>query len=172
LKTSQGYIRILQHFATKLWNITNFVMLFHATMEFCLDLLRSKFWLIGEWSIGMKFYLKKDVVLYCQQFGHHCKYYAVTFDISVINLIPSFFLLARYIRPIRRRSSKWSHVQINYIKHFGSQWMLLISNMCTVICVTVLHCMQIKSYYLWKDFFGKTIFVMTLLHNRHWYFHV
>jgi hypothetical protein len=45
-------IRILQHFATKLWNITNFVMLFHAIMEFCLDLLRSKFWLIGEWSIG------------------------------------------------------------------------------------------------------------------------
>ena len=36
----------LQHFATKLWNITNFVMLFHAMMEFCLDLLRSKFWLI------------------------------------------------------------------------------------------------------------------------------
>jgi hypothetical protein len=28
-QTSQGYIiRILQHFATKLWNITNFVMLF------------------------------------------------------------------------------------------------------------------------------------------------
>jgi valyl-tRNA synthetase len=27
----QGYIiRILQHFATKLWNITNFVMLFQA----------------------------------------------------------------------------------------------------------------------------------------------
>jgi valyl-tRNA synthetase len=26
-QTSQGYnIRILQHFATKLWNITNFVM--------------------------------------------------------------------------------------------------------------------------------------------------
>jgi hypothetical protein len=26
-------------------------MLFHAMMEFCQDLLRSKFWLIGEWSI-------------------------------------------------------------------------------------------------------------------------
>jgi hypothetical protein len=52
LQISQGYIiRILQHFATKLWNIANFVMLFHAMMEFCLDLLRSKFWLIGEWSI-------------------------------------------------------------------------------------------------------------------------
>jgi hypothetical protein len=50
--SSQGYIiLILQHFATKLWNITNFVMLFHAMMEFCLDLLSSKFWLIGEWSI-------------------------------------------------------------------------------------------------------------------------
>jgi hypothetical protein len=30
-QTSQGYIiRILQHFAMKLWNITNFVMLFQA----------------------------------------------------------------------------------------------------------------------------------------------
>jgi hypothetical protein len=27
-------------------------MLFHVMMEFCLDLLRSKFWLIGEWSNG------------------------------------------------------------------------------------------------------------------------
>ena len=37
---SQGYIiRILQHFATKLWNITNFVMLFQAVMfvQTCLD---------------------------------------------------------------------------------------------------------------------------------------
>ena len=55
MQISQGYIiRILQHFATKLWNITNFVMLFHAMMEFCLDLLRSKFWLIGDWSIHFK----------------------------------------------------------------------------------------------------------------------
>jgi hypothetical protein len=38
---SQGYIiRILQHFATKIWNITNFVMLFQAVMKF---LSRSKF---------------------------------------------------------------------------------------------------------------------------------
>jgi hypothetical protein len=49
---SQGYIhRILQHFATKLWNITNFVITFQAVMKFCLDLLSSKFWLIGDWSI-------------------------------------------------------------------------------------------------------------------------
>jgi hypothetical protein len=34
-QTSQGYIiRFLQHFATKLWNITNFVMLFQAVMKF------------------------------------------------------------------------------------------------------------------------------------------
>jgi valyl-tRNA synthetase len=40
-QTLQGYIiRILQHFATKLWNITNFVMLFQAVMKF---LSRSKF---------------------------------------------------------------------------------------------------------------------------------
>jgi hypothetical protein len=52
-QTSQGYIiRILQHFATKLWNITNFVMLFQAVMEFCLDLLRSKFLLIGDWPLA------------------------------------------------------------------------------------------------------------------------
>jgi valyl-tRNA synthetase len=40
-QTSHGYIiRILQHFATKLWNITNFVMLFQAVMKF---LSRAKF---------------------------------------------------------------------------------------------------------------------------------
>jgi hypothetical protein len=34
-QTSQGYIiRILQHFATKLRNITNFVMLFQGVMKF------------------------------------------------------------------------------------------------------------------------------------------
>jgi hypothetical protein len=34
-QTSQGYIiLILQHFATKLRNITNFVMLFQAVMKF------------------------------------------------------------------------------------------------------------------------------------------
>jgi hypothetical protein len=31
---TEGYIiRILQHFATKLWNITNFLMLFQAVDE-------------------------------------------------------------------------------------------------------------------------------------------
>jgi valyl-tRNA synthetase len=50
LQTSQGYIiRILQHFATKLWNITNFVMLFQAVMKF---LPRSKFSLLRKWSIA------------------------------------------------------------------------------------------------------------------------
>jgi valyl-tRNA synthetase len=52
LQTSQGYIiRILQHFATKLWNITNFVMLFQAVMKF---LSRSKFSLmqmVHSWVI-------------------------------------------------------------------------------------------------------------------------
>ena len=42
-KTSQGYIiRILQHFATKLWNITNFVMLFQAVMKFLSGLVEIK----------------------------------------------------------------------------------------------------------------------------------
>jgi hypothetical protein len=44
-QTSHGYIiRILQHFATKLWNVTNFVMLFQAVMKF---LSTSKFSLQG-----------------------------------------------------------------------------------------------------------------------------
>jgi valyl-tRNA synthetase len=43
LQISQGYIiRILQHFATKLWNITNFVMLFQAVMKFLSRLVEIK----------------------------------------------------------------------------------------------------------------------------------
>jgi hypothetical protein len=42
-QTSQGYIiRILQHFATKLWSITNFVMLFQAVMKFLSRLVEIK----------------------------------------------------------------------------------------------------------------------------------
>jgi hypothetical protein len=42
-QTSQGYIiRILQHFATKRWNITNFVMLFQAVMKFLSRLVEIK----------------------------------------------------------------------------------------------------------------------------------
>jgi hypothetical protein len=42
-QTSQGYIiRILQHFATKLRNITNFVMLFQAVMKFLSRLVEIK----------------------------------------------------------------------------------------------------------------------------------
>ena len=42
-QTSQGYIiRILQHFATKLRNITNFVMLFQAVMKFVSRLVEIK----------------------------------------------------------------------------------------------------------------------------------
>jgi hypothetical protein len=42
-QTSQSYIiRILQHFATKLWNITNFVMLFQAVMKFLSRLVEIK----------------------------------------------------------------------------------------------------------------------------------
>jgi hypothetical protein len=40
-------IRILQHFPMKLWNITNFVMLFQAVMKF---LSRPKFSLQCKWS--------------------------------------------------------------------------------------------------------------------------
>jgi hypothetical protein len=42
-QTSQGYIiRILQHFATKFRNITNFVMLFQAVMKFLSRLVKIK----------------------------------------------------------------------------------------------------------------------------------
>jgi hypothetical protein len=52
-QTSQGYIiRILQHFATKLRNFTNFVMFFQAVMKF---LSRSKFCLLGNRSINQAF---------------------------------------------------------------------------------------------------------------------
>jgi hypothetical protein len=51
-QTSQGYIiRILQHFATKLWNITNFVMLFQAVMNFLSRLV--------EITQGVTFLLRK-----------------------------------------------------------------------------------------------------------------
>ena len=64
-QTSHGYIiRILQHFATKLWNITNFVTLFQAVMTI---LSRSKFSLYCKWSINAfkilqfeRIYLKKS----------------------------------------------------------------------------------------------------------------
>ena len=42
-QTWQGYIiRILQHFETKLWNITNFVMLFQAVVKFLSRLVEIK----------------------------------------------------------------------------------------------------------------------------------
>jgi valyl-tRNA synthetase len=42
-QTLEGYIiRILQHFATKLWNITNFVMHFQAVMKFLSRLVEIK----------------------------------------------------------------------------------------------------------------------------------
>ena len=42
-QTSQGYIiRILQHFATKLRNITNFMMLFQVVMKFLSRLVEIK----------------------------------------------------------------------------------------------------------------------------------
>ena len=45
-----GYIiRILQHFATKLWNITNFVMLFQAVMKFLSRLVEFK--ILVNWGL-------------------------------------------------------------------------------------------------------------------------
>jgi hypothetical protein len=42
-QTSQGYIiLILKHFATKLWNITNFAMLFQVVMKFLSRLVYIK----------------------------------------------------------------------------------------------------------------------------------
>ena len=51
-QTSQGYIiRILRNFATKLRNITNFVMLFQTNEIFDAVLSRSKFRSLGNRSI-------------------------------------------------------------------------------------------------------------------------
>jgi uncharacterized membrane protein len=56
-QTSQGYIiRILQHFATKLRNITNFVMLFQAVMK--ISLKRGKVY----WN---KYMIKNKTCAYC-----------------------------------------------------------------------------------------------------------
>ena len=61
-QTSQGYIiLILQHFATKLRNITNFAMLFQVVMKFFPDLSISKFHLKGERSIRTRL-LRKGYV--------------------------------------------------------------------------------------------------------------
>jgi hypothetical protein len=50
LQTSQGYIiRILQLFATKLWNITNFVMLFQAVIKFLSRLVEFK--ILVNWGM-------------------------------------------------------------------------------------------------------------------------
>jgi hypothetical protein len=58
-KTSQGYIiRILQHFATKLRNITNFVMLFQAVMKFLSRLVWIKISLIR----GKVYSIKADIL--------------------------------------------------------------------------------------------------------------
>jgi hypothetical protein len=47
-QTSQGYIiRILQLFATKLWNITNFAMFFQAVMKFLFRLVETK--ILEKW---------------------------------------------------------------------------------------------------------------------------
>jgi valyl-tRNA synthetase len=55
---SQGYIiRILQHFATKLWNITNFVMLFQADEIFVLIKIlgiRGKVHLLSSFCVSIK----------------------------------------------------------------------------------------------------------------------
>jgi hypothetical protein len=67
-QTSQGYIiRILQHFATKLRNITNFVMLFQAVMKFLsrhilikISLIRGKVYCKGHSSTWSSWRLSKN----------------------------------------------------------------------------------------------------------------
>jgi hypothetical protein len=58
LQTSQGYIIcILLHFATKLWNITNFVMLFQAVMKFLSRLVEFKILVNWGWSIELAVFI-------------------------------------------------------------------------------------------------------------------
>jgi hypothetical protein len=66
-QTSQGYIiRILQHFATKLRNITNFVMLFQAMViifvQTCLDQNFTQIG-IGEGLLRVWFILERNDLL-------------------------------------------------------------------------------------------------------------
>ena len=59
-QTSQGYIiRVLQHFATKLRNITNFVMLFQVEVKFLSRLVEIKILVIREYKVH-KIYLKRQ----------------------------------------------------------------------------------------------------------------
>jgi hypothetical protein len=72
-QTSQGYIiRILQHFATKLRNITNFVMLFQAVMKFLsrlvyikISLKRGKVYYVTHsfWSLSLALISKSRKVI-------------------------------------------------------------------------------------------------------------
>jgi hypothetical protein len=75
-QTSQGYIiRILQHFATKLRNITNFVMFFQAAMNFfvqtCLDqnftqkgkaLYTEAYLNVGTFDVGVRCFFEKSAM--------------------------------------------------------------------------------------------------------------
>ena len=65
-QTSQGYIiRISQHFATKLRNITNFVMLFQAVVKFLSRLVEIKILFnIGNRSNNTIFF---SVLVLCTQ---------------------------------------------------------------------------------------------------------
>jgi hypothetical protein len=85
------------HFATKLWNITNFVMLFQAVMKFLSRLLSSKFWLIGEWSIDRPF---TDLV---RLFGQ-------SLDLPQVSLE---WVLIGYIQFIMRSVQNWSHNKLD-----------------------------------------------------------
>jgi hypothetical protein len=57
LQKSQGYfIRILQHFAKKRWNITNFVTFFQAVMKFLSRPVEFKIlvnWGVVHWNQGL-----------------------------------------------------------------------------------------------------------------------
>ena len=69
-QTSHGYIiRILQHFAIKLWNITNFVMLFQAVMKF---LSGSKFLLYykGKGPLAIVLHFRESYSLMFRPFPH------------------------------------------------------------------------------------------------------
>jgi hypothetical protein len=64
-QTSQGYIiRILQHFATKRRNITNFVMLFQAVVKV---LSRSKFCSLGNRSILSLLHVIQSITFPCRK---------------------------------------------------------------------------------------------------------
>jgi hypothetical protein len=124
LQTSQGYInRILQHFATKLWNITNFVMLFQAVMNF---LSRSKFSLLCKWSICACSNSSK----YSQNIYKMYKSVCGIYTISSTDYLQRFRNISLYICTKRNKENLYKvttsiYAFWHFMIHYYSSWYII-----------------------------------------------